>query len=50
MSDDTEEPDFEKGDYVEVIETGEQGRIIGPGAQPGTWRVKLIDGVRGNCR
>jgi hypothetical protein len=42
MNDD--ELEFEKGDYVLVKETGEMGRIAGPGSEPGFWRVRLTEG------
>jgi hypothetical protein len=33
-----------KGDYVELRDTGETGRILGPGSKPGFWRVRLDGG------
>jgi hypothetical protein len=43
----SEAPDFQKGHYIEVRDTGETGRIVGAGSKPGYWRVKLDgDGER----
>jgi hypothetical protein len=41
---DNEDLDFQKGDYVVVKESGEVGRIVGSGSQPGWWLVRF-DGV-----
>jgi hypothetical protein len=40
---DTEESDFQKGDYVRVTDTGEQGQIAGPASSPGSWQVVIIE-------
>jgi len=40
MSDD-EDHDFQKGDYVQLKDTGEMGRIVAAGENPGCWRVRF---------
>jgi hypothetical protein len=45
--DDNDDLALQKGDYVELRDTGETGRIVGAGSQPGFWRVRMDrDGER----
>jgi hypothetical protein len=37
-----DEPDFRKGDSVALRGREDSGRIVGPGAAPGTWRVRFV--------
>jgi hypothetical protein len=30
-----------KGDYVELKDTGQTGRIVAAGSEPGSWRVRF---------
>ena len=41
---DDEDFDFQKGDYVILKDTREEGRIMGAGSKPGLWLVRLDAG------
>ena len=48
MTDSDDGPALEKGDYVTVKGTSEMGRVVGLGASPGTWKVRIMDDSRGD--